>query len=432
VCSVLVAGIPLPGVGQAPPSNPAKPTTGTFALVAIKVTGSTHYKPEEVIAASGLQTGQNVSEDDFKRASQRLGETGAFSDVAYRYEYSPAGATVQLEVSDNAQLVPVYFYNFVWFTDSELAEQLRQRVPLYQGQLPLGGSMADEVSDGLQALLIEHHIEGRADYLHSGDLNGPIDAITFAVSGPNIRIRNVGFEGVAPSELPPLQTAAAKLNGAEYSRSLFRAQTEKNFLPVYLERGYLKAAFSNSQAKVAEENSGKVLVDVVVPVDPGLQYNLVALQWSGNKVFPSDKLDPLVHLAAGKPANAVQLDEDVSSVQKLYGTLGYMAAHIKPVPQMDDQKRTVVYQLQVQEGEVYHMGELEIRGVDTPTSRRLVLAWQLREGAVYDASYPARFLKDTAGSIVNPSQWEVTVQESVEDKDKTVDVTLKLDPKPTR
>ena len=106
-----------------------------------------------------------------------------------------------------------------------------------------------------------------------------------------------------------------------------------------------------------------------------------------------------------------------------------MAARIKTVPEMDDQNLTVSYELQIHEDEVYRMGDLEVRGVDNPTSRRLVLAWQLHEGDIYDASYPDRYSKGPVLSIVSPDQWDLRVDQTVNDSDKTVDVTLKLDRK---
>src|SRR5271170_7304237 len=43
-----------------------------FKLIAIQTTGPRRYTSDEVIAASGLQIGQTVSEDDFKQAARVL------------------------------------------------------------------------------------------------------------------------------------------------------------------------------------------------------------------------------------------------------------------------------------------------------------------------------------------------------------------------
>lgn len=405
----------------------------TFKLASIKAAGTKRYTPAEIVAASGLQIGQNVSDDDFKLAVQHMGETGAFGDVSYRFKYSDEGATLELELSDNPQLVPAFFDNFVWFTDQELAARFHERVPLFVNNLvPLSGTLPDQVSEALQAMLIEHHVEGRADYLRASEMGGPIDAIVFSVTGPHIVVRNVEFSGAGSDELPALQEATRNLRGVEYSRTRARAHEEKDFLPVYLKRGYLKAAFSGSQAKVVEDTPEETTVDVTISVVPGKQYKFSTASWSGNSVFSADKLQPLLHLQSGQPANAVQLDEDLKAVQGLYGTRGYMAVAIKPVPHLDEEQLTVGYEFQVNEGDVYKMGELEVRGVDQRAIDKLVLAWKLRDGDVYDSSYPRKFMDESARSILNLNQWDTSIHETLDQQGKTVDVTLKFEPRPLR
>jgi len=393
------------------------------------VTGTNRYTPPEIIAATGLQLGQTVTEADFKRVSQQLGETGAFSDVAYTYQYSAQGTKLDFQVADSNQFIPVRFDNFVWFSDQELVEKLHSSIPLFHGQLPVAGGLIDQVSDALQTLLLERKLQGRADYMRTAHQDGPIEAFVFKVTGPTIHIRNVAFVGAAPAESPLLQAAAKNLQGQEYLRSILRVQAEKNLLPIYLERGYLKAAFADSQAKIAHESPQETIVDIEFPVAPGRQYKLTQIEWSDNTVFPVEKLQPLIHLQTGQYANALQLASDLEAAQKLYGTRGYLAARIRSVPQMNDAQSTVSYQLQVHEGDVYHMGELEIQGLDARTTARLVEGWKIRGGDVYDASYPQQFLNDT-NHVIPLAPWKISIHNSLNEKDKTVDVTFRFDPKP--
>ena len=64
---------------------------------------------------------------------------------------------------------------------------------------------------------------------------------------------------------------------------------------------------------------------MTIPVAPGRQYKVAGVTWTGNTVFPSEKLQSLIHLRVGEPANAVQLVEDIQMIQQLYGTRGYVA-----------------------------------------------------------------------------------------------------------
>lgn len=409
--------------------SPKELPPSAFKLISIKVTGSDRFKPEDIILATDLQIGQTVSEDDFKKTARGLGESGAFSDVGYSFQYSVEGTRLDLQVKDAEQFVPTRFENLVWFSDQELLDKLHAQVPLFQGQLPVAGDLADQVSEALQALLILNKVPGRVDYLRVAHEDGPIEAFAFTVTPHHITIRKIEFAGAAPAEVLPLETAAKKLEGRDYLRSTLRVYEDKDFLPVYLARGYLKAAFGDAEAKVAQDSPEGTIVDVTVRVAPGRQYRLTAIDFSGCKAFSADSLRKLIHLEIDQSANAIQLENDIEAMKKLYGTHGYMAASIKSEPQMDDAQSTVKYQLNINEGDVYKMGDLEIQGLDTRTTARLQDDWKLRGGDPYDASYPKRFLEQAIKEISAMGDWNSTIRESVDQKDETVDVTIRFDPK---
>ena len=414
---------------QAPRKSARPLPPSAFKLVSIRVTGTKRYTPDQIKAATGLQLGQTVSEDDFKAVSRHLGETGAFSDVAYAFQYSSEGAKLDIQIADANQFVPARFDNFVWLTDQELLQKLQARVPLFNGELPVAGNLADQVADASQALVTERNLQGKADYLRYAPQDGPITAFVFTVGGPAVHIRNVEFAEAAAPELPLLQAAAKALQGREYLRSVVRVYDEKDFLPIYLERGYLKAAFADAQPKIVQETPEETIVDVTVSVTPGLQYRMSDLQLSGYKAFEADNLRGLIHQQPGQPANTVQLAKDIDEIKNLYGTRGYMAASIKPEPEFDDVHSTVRYLLQFHEGDVYKMGDLEIQGLDSRTTARMVDAWKLRGGDVYDSSYPMQFVKEWMKELSRMGEWNVAMHTTLEDKDKLVDVTIRFDPK---
>jgi len=409
------------------PSKPLSPSSPI--LTSAKATGSTRYTSEQIVAATGLQKGKAVSEDDFKIVTQQLGETGAFSNVAYTFQFSSEGMKLELQLTDSDRFVPARFENFVWLSEKELLEKLQASVPLFQGQLPVTGKLIDDVSDVLQTLAIEHKLKGRVDYLRVGPADGPIEAFDFSITGEDIRIRQIEFPGAGSAELPALQSAAKNLGGEEYARTALRVQAEKNFLPIYRERGYLNAALSDPQPKVVSESPDETVVDVSFPVTPGLQYKLSELQVSGDKVFPAEKLRQLIHLHPGEFVNAVQLNKDVDGIKRLYGSRGYMATRIEATPELNDAESTAKYALQIQEGDIYKMGDLDIRGLDSRATERMAAAWNLREGNIYNSQYPKDFTRSAISLLPGEDEWDIVVHETVEEKDKTVDVSLHFEHK---
>jgi len=414
----------------------------SYKLVSLKVTGTTRYNDKEILGASGLEIGQNAAESDFKEAARRLGDSGLFSDVVYTYSYSDTGVKVEFKLTDTDQskLVPARFENFVWFTDAELFTAIQQRVPLFKQLLPVSGKLPDRVTEALQAILMEKHLPGRVDFLpeakqDGGDLIGYV----YRDEEVSIRIRNVEFPGATPEQVAFLSNVTRRLTNAEYLRSSLAAFARLDLLPLYLERGYLKAAFGRSDARVigppavAAESPAQtqtegsapteVEVDALLPVTSGKQYLVSGITWKGTSAVSTAEASPLFHLTAGKPADAVQLVRDTESLIKLYHSRGYMTAQVKPDPQMDDDKSAVHYDLNIAEGDLYKMGELEILGLDTQSHDRLREAWKLREGEPYNSDYTRKFLDDARPLLPRGAQYTVKVNEEL-NKDKTVDVTI--------
>jgi outer membrane protein assembly factor BamA len=432
----------LPGVAQSGTHNPSARHVLTSAsiLIEVKVKGTTRYTPEDVLAASALRIGVAASEDDFRKAAKELTDSGAFRDVAYSYSYSSAGTKLDLQLTDSQPFIPVRFDDFVWFTDDQLRQKAHERVPLFKGELPISGRLPEQVSDVLQALLVEKNVPGHVDYLRNNGSNGKIESINYSVSDLLIRVRKIEFTGAGPSELPLLEAAARRLPDPEYSRNRINLLAEHQLLPVYHARGYLKASFSQPQPKVVRQGGGDpdddsrnlTVVDVTLGVDPGPQYKLLRIEWSGNREFPTEKLRGFIHAQAGAPANAVQLAADLEEVRNLYGSHGYLNATIKLEPQLDDAAATAIYHLAVREDYVYHMGELEFRGIDNILAAKLRTRWKLRPGEVYDSSYLRQFLTEANKLLPTNFDWGIETHVTPNSHDKSVDVEIHYTVKATQ
>jgi hypothetical protein len=94
---------------------------------------------------------------------------------------------------------------------------------------------------------------------------------------------------------------------------------------------------------------------------------------------------------------------------------------------MNDADSTAKYVFQFQEGVVYKMGDLEVRGLDSKATERIGIDWKILPGQTYDSGYPKAFL-DSIRDRFPADQWKITVRETTEDQDKIVDVSLRFDP----
>jgi len=428
-----LAALPLVAQKRTPPKQAAT----TFKLISLKVEGTSRYTDKEILAASGLHIGQTVAEADFKEAAQRVVDSGVFSDVSYSFSYTDAGAKLDMQLTDiePSKLVPARFENFVWFTDAELLAVLQQRVPMYKELVPVAGRLAEQIKQSLQDLLSESKYPGRVESMHEGTMEGDhIVGVVFQVMDVSIQIRDVEFPGATPELAALLAKPAQKLDGVDYLRSRVAIVAKFDFLPVFQQRGFLKAAFGSPTARVlphsasdtTESAANDIQVTAIVPVTPGKQYLVSDVTWKGNSALTMLEAAPLFHLTPGKPADAVRVDSDAETLLKLYRSRGYMAAKFKPEAQFNDDKATVHYDLTVEEGDQYRMGELEILGLDSASTARVQEAWKLPEGQPYNADYTHKFLNEVPRLLPPGARYSTKINEQTDAKTKTVDLTIQF------
>jgi outer membrane protein assembly factor BamA len=98
-------------------------------------------------------------------------------------------------------------------------------------------------------------------------------------------------------------------------------------------------------------------------------------------------------------------------------------------PSMDDSAATVAYDIKVTEGDVFHMSELLIDGIEASAASKLAAQWQMKKGDVYDASYLGRFFNNMYHEVGLTGSYSVVPKENINRQDKTVSVALHFVPK---
>jgi outer membrane protein insertion porin family len=392
-----------------------------FTLVRVLVTGSDRYREDDLVRATGLTVNTQVSADDLQTAANRLGNSGVFSSVQFLFKpaIGTKGVEADFQVADAEKLLPAIFENFVWFSESELQEAVHQAVPLYRGEIPTTGSMSDEVSAALSKFLSGKGLPSEISYMLSAEFGQLPTAYKFRVADANLKVRDVNLAGATHMLPEQLAKAVVPLKGTSYLRSDVAIVLDKNLVPLYRQHGYLKFAVAEIKPKV----EGKDAVTVDVSVSEGDQYKLSGFNWSGNTLISSDELSKHISLKAGDPVNALQLDRDLAQVRKLFGKFGREGVIIRPVPTYAD--KAVAYNFEVKEGDLYHMGKLEIQGVEPEQAHKLEQGWKLGEGEPYDSTYIQQFLAHTLLKVPG-HKWTWMTVEQVDDAQKTVNVRLQV------
>jgi len=364
-------------------------------LSRIEVVGLKRIPPAQVIAASELKVGDAVNSGILDDAATRLMQTGLFKKLTYRVRGTASQVAVIFEVEEANRSLPVVFENFVWFTDEELHDAIRNDIPFFNGTAPESGDTTAKITQALQRLLNEKKIAGRVEMMPYTDLAKGKQELLFTVKGAKIPVCALRFPGAEAVPEAELIKASGALLNSDYSRKDIAGFANYTLFPLYRRLGRLRAQFQEPTPAPAEgvpNCSGGVIV--TVPVDEGAVYSWATAEWSGNQSLSTTELSAALGMKTGEIADGFKIDAGLNEVRKAYARKGYIAVRTNESFEFDAAQH-VTYRFAVQEGQQYRMGNLTIIGLAPDLTQELKQNWTLASGTVFDGSYVDEFRLNT-------------------------------------
>jgi outer membrane protein assembly factor BamA len=368
-------------------------------LGAIKFSGLNRFAEAQVARATGLQIGEAVSQAQLGAAADRLANSGAFDHVTFRYSTDKGQLTVEFQVTETKHMLPCRFDNFVWFSDQQLDQSLRARVPFYAGAVPETGVTVEEVRATLRDMIRANGIPGDVDALPNAEVMGQrISGFLFTVKSISMPIRTIDFPGAAAIPTGDLLSASAQLIGRDFSISGVATFASGGLVPLYHQHGYLRARFGRPEGKVLSKSGDGTVEDigVILPVEEGPEFYWEKAEWSGNRQFSSGELDRMLGMKQKEIANEQKIEAGLQTVKHAYDQRGFIDAAVQPNVILDNGARLTTYSVSVAEGMQYRFGQVHFDGLTNRAVQELVKKWQRKPGDVFDATYASDFMKNVA------------------------------------
>ncbi len=383
---------------------PAPAVSGTLAP--LKASGSKRFSTEQIAAASGFKQGQSIRGEDLQAAANRLAHLGVFSDVRYRYATQSNKVEVEFQVADAPSVAPL-FDNFPWFTDDEINLALKAAVPLYDGRVPENGTLLDEISQALGKLLETRKVTGTVSHQAVRLATSGDTVQQFRLEGPELSIESVEFSDATAKNDHAIQQSLSDLRGKPFSRVVIDRFCFEQVRPIYLAHGNLRVTFDAPQARFTGDPSKPLpsSVKAIIGIRPGPVFKWAGATWSGNSAFSAAELDALAGMKPGDSADGMKLEVGWQNILDAYGKKGYLDAALEKTPALDDAAARASYRVVVSEGPQYHMGALVLTGLSLEGERRILAAWKIPDGAVFDASVVDAFVNGGARAAFGDLPW---------------------------
>jgi outer membrane protein insertion porin family len=211
----------------------------------------------------------------------------------------------------------------------------------------------------------------------------------------------------------------------QYSRQKLQADLE-SLRSFYLNRGYLDFNIESTQVSITPDRRD---IYITVNITEGEKYTVADVKIGGELLVSEEELRKLIMVKPGETFSREKLTESSKKIGDRLGHDGYAFANVSAVPQVDKEKRTVVFTFVIDPGRRISVRRINVVG--NTRSRDEVVRRELRqmEGGFYDTQ-KLQLSKQRIDRTGYFSEVEVETP-AVPGTTDQVDVTVRVKERPT-
>jgi outer membrane protein insertion porin family len=343
-------------------------------LVSVEVGGAQTVRTEQVLAWAGLAVGEPVSREAVASAIRSLYETGRFREVFIYEVERPGGIELAINLIEYPRMSDLQINGADKIDEDELEE--------VSGLTP-GGFLSPARLRRARDAIAERY---RADGYYNVDvqtndgilqLTGSQPLVIQITENEKVRVRRFEFVGNENlSEEDIRQGFKTKTDGwitsGTFKAPEFEADLDQ-IITNYADRGFLEARVVEHELVEIPEDENHVVLRIVI--EEGPRFTVGNLSYSGNTVFDTERLRPLVTLVPGRVFSQSRLIESRQNLSSVYWDEGYIYVNVEPVQTIRDES-VIDLEFVIREGEPAQIRRVLITG-NTKT-REYVLRRELR------------------------------------------------------
>jgi outer membrane protein insertion porin family len=214
-------------------------------------------------------------------------------------------------------------------------------------------------------------------------------SLTFIIDeGAATVVSSILFQG---NRVFPERTLKGKLETKEagflrkgvFQESLLE-KDKQTIQAYYHDRGYIDAIILDVTRELAfNEKESRNELTIVFIIQEGAQYTYGGSTFTGNEIFPTEKLESLITLKSGDVFNQTKFQGSVMTVADLYYENGYTANTFQPEAEKNTERRQVFYHFTIVERPRSHIENIIIRGNDKTKDYVILRELPIESGDIF-------------------------------------------------
>jgi outer membrane protein insertion porin family len=349
--------------------------TPEIKVASIEIRGAKRIEVPAIAGRLTLKAGDRYTPDNVRGQVKILYDTGFFEDVRVETESTAQGMVVIFVVREKPFITEIVFDGNEHLTDEKLKEKTT-----IKSQTFLDQQQAKESAEAIRLV-----------YQHDGYYNAQVvpvietldedrKRLTFHITeGEKAKVKTVIFEGLRAAtksemlnvmstrewvpwyglltrfKLPSVVSDAGVLKRDEMGNDVERIRE------VLLNKGYFNVRVGQPSVELTEDKKWFI---VSYPITEGEPFTIAEIGFRGHTVFEDPELREGLRIKDGEIFQRAKIRDEISRITDLYGSKGYSFAEVVPSVNPNNEERTVAIILNIKEGEMMRIRQINIYGND--------------------------------------------------------------------
>jgi outer membrane protein insertion porin family len=375
----------------------------------IRVIGNRQIPKETVLARMFSRVNDAYDPLTVERDFNSLWNTGYFEDVRIEKEDTPKGVILDVYVTEKPTIREINYKGLNSVTQSDVLDRFKKEKVGLSVESKYDPTRVARAIAVLKELLGEHGHQFATIKADIKKIPPASVQVNFVIKeGPKVKVGKIEFTGNEHVSARVLRESMKNLRPIGIPKSIFLEdifartydaskleEDSERVRQAYRDRGYFRASVGDPKTHLRNETGLSLFtfrpkkgkrIDILMPIEEGGRYRLSGITFSGNKAVTNTKaLRAQFAEKDGDWFNATIFGKGLENLRKAYGQLGYINFAAIPNPTIDEAKKTVSWNIDIDEGKPFFVSRIEFQG--NTVTRDFVIRRELalEEGQVYNS-----------------------------------------------
>ncbi len=430
-------------------------------IVDIPIHGNRRIPAETVHARMFTKAGDPFDPPSLERDFNSLWNAGYFDDLRFEREDTPKGVRLHVYVKEKPTIRELKYLGLNSVSQSDVLERFKKDKVSLTVENQYDPTKVKKAEVTIKELLAEHGRQFATVRTEVRSIPPAAVGVTFVVKeGPKVKVGRIRFEGNKKVNSRTLIRAMhnSKPIGIPHSivaEGLFHktydasklSEDQERVRYEYQKSGYFKALVEDPKTQMRDTSGFSPLmlllgplaaipslhkpgkaVDITMHVEEGDRYRLGAITFKGNKqISNSAALRKMFAMKDGDVFNSDLVRKGLEGLRKAYSQYGYINMTTVPDTEIDDDKKLITLNIDIDEGKQFYVRRIEFTGNTTTRDKVIRRELALEEGQVYNSQlWDFSLLRLNQLNYFEPLKAEQDSETKTNNQLNTVDINLKV------